>query len=218
MKPYLTSAVLLLLLCALPSAVRGQTCSCNASDSSCAVSVTCRHGGTAVCSPSNGCYATCGNVEAELLDVRVSLKVNNGDSSQVASEISRQTGKPVEFSPKNANELFNFELSDAPLWNALKFLSKYGKIVIGGMEFEKLETIRQMFSDKKTVSINFSGVTVKNVVAKLSFWSGVPLRVKSGNAEAPLTISLKDVTFEQIIDRVSSEANVTISKVNDSSR
>lgn len=210
MKLPLTIITLLPALIIFTPTVTGQTCSCKAPDESCEVRVTCRHGCTAVCSTNNSCYAACGNFEVDLLHARVTLKINKGDSKQIAASLTRQTGRKIEFVPNKMDERFSIDLKNGPLWNALEFLSKRGHVAVNGTDFEKFQEIRRTMLKGGKVSVNFNNVPVKDVVEKLSFLSGLPFHVESGDAESLLSISLQGVTLSEIVARISAQTGVKI--------
>jgi hypothetical protein len=64
----------------------------------------------------------------------------------------------------------------------------------------------------KKVSVTFNGIPAKDAVDKLSFMSGIPFRVKSGDPEKLVSISLQDVTLSEIIYRLSVAAGVKVEK------
>ncbi len=210
MKVSLTVVALLLSLITSVPTVTGQTCSCKATDASCEASVTCGRGCGAICAPKDACYAACGNFEADLLHVRITLKINRGDSKEIASKLTSQTGKKIEFIPKNVNETVTLDLKDSTLFYALNLLSQRGRVTVNGTDFEKFQKIRALMLRDGKVSINFNNVPVKDAVDKLSFLSGLPFRVVSGDAEGLVSISLQEVTLSEIIDRISEKTGVKI--------
>lgn len=212
MKTPLTVAALLLSLITFARATTGQTCSCKAPDSPSKVSVTCRRGCGAVCGPNDACYAACGNFEADLLHVRVTLQINKGDSKEVASVLTSQTGKEIEFVPRKVDDRFTLDLKGSPLFNALDILSKRGRITINGTDFSKFQKLRTLMLRDGKVSIDFNNVPVRDAVDKLSFLSGLRFRVVSGDAEANVSISAQDVTLNEIITRIMEQTGVKIDK------
>ncbi|MCA1568271.1 MAG: hypothetical protein LC803_22030 [Acidobacteria bacterium] len=210
MRRHLTVATLLLLSITFAPAAAGQTCSCNAPDSSCTVSVTCQRGCTTVCASQDACYAACGNPEADLFKVRVTITAEKANGKQVAAKLTSQTRKKVEFQPNSAGELVSFDLKNAPLWDALEFLAKHGKVTVGGIEFKKLRTIRDLLLNGGKVSVNFGDISVKDVLAKLSSLTGLRFRVTSGKARSLVSISVKEVTLNEFIAQVESQTGVKI--------
>lgn len=210
MKAPLATTVLLLSLLTLAPAVTGQTCSCKGPDASCEVSVTCRRGCGAICAPNDACYAACGNFEADLLHVRVTLQINNGDSKEVSSSLSSQTGKEIEFIPRKVKDRFTLDLKDSPLFTALDTLSRRGRITVNGTDFTKFQKLRTIMLRDGRVSISFNNITARDAVDKLSFLSGLRFRVVSGDVEAPVSLSLQNATLGEIITHISEQTGVKI--------
>jgi hypothetical protein len=211
MKLPLTIATLLLSLIAFTPIVTGQTatCSCKA-PGSCTPRVSCPHGCTALCGANDACYAGCGSIEADNSYARITLKIHNKDSEAIAASLSNQSGRKITFIPRKKTDRFSFELNNDPVWNALNFLAKRGTILVDGWDFEKLEELRRKMLKGEKISVNFTDVPVRNAVAKLSFLSGLPFRVESGDAEKNLSISLQEVTLSEIVSRISAETGVKI--------
>lgn len=212
MKAPLTIAALLLTLITFAPTVTGQTCSCKASDAPCEVSVNCRRGCGAICAPNDACYAACGNFEADLLHVRVTLKINKGDSKEVASLLTSQAGKEIGFVPRKINDRFTLDLKDSPLFNALDILSRRGRITINGTDFGKFQKLRTLMLRDGKVSINFNNIPVRDAVDKLSFLSGLTFRVMHGDTKAPVSLSLQKVTLDEIITQISEQTGVKIER------
>ena len=214
MNMILTIAALLLSLNTLAHVVAGQqvTCSCEkASDRTCHGSVTCPNGCSALCGSKDTCYLSCRN---DVLYPRVSIKLVEKTGQEIASVLSAQTHKHVEFVPypRNARAKYDLDIKVDDIWNALNFLSQRGNVKIGGVDFEKLKALRREMRKGKKVSVTFTRIPVKAAVDDLSFMSGLPFQVKSGNAEKLLSISLRQATVTQIIDRISATAGVTVEK------
>ncbi len=212
MKAPLIVAALLLSLVTFVPAATGQTCSCKAPDAPNEVSVTCRHGCGAICAPNNACYAACGNFETDLLHVRVTIQINKGGSKEVASLLTSQTGKEIEFVPRKMNDRFTLDLKDSPLFSALDILSKRGQITVNGTDFGKFQKLRTLMLRGGKVSLDFNNVPVREAVDKLSFLSGLRFHIVSGDAQAPVSISLQDVTLDEIVTRISEQTGVKIMK------
>jgi hypothetical protein len=149
--------------------------------------------------------------------VRVTLKIE-GTSKQIASALTRKASKQIEFTPRKGNEPFSVDFKNATLFDALDYLyTRFGGVRYGGVDFEKFHNIRSMMLKGEKLSLNFHNLPVKNVVAELSFLSGMPFYVVSGDAEAPLSISLENVTLDEVIDRVSAQTGVKIATEGNSS-
>jgi hypothetical protein len=107
---------------------------------------------------------------------------------------------------------YDLEIKDDDIWNALNYLNRRGNVKVGGLDFRVLRELRKQMRAGKKVSVNFDGIPAKDAVAKLAFMSGRPLRVKSGDPEKLVSISLKQVTLSEILSRISVMAGVKIRK------
>lgn len=212
MKVSLTAAALLLSLITLTHTATAQTCSCKAPDKSCEATVTCPHGCTALCGSQDACYAACGSVEVDKSYARITIKIDNGNSDEISSRLANESGRKIKFIPRRKNVRYSFELNNDPVWNALKFLSKRGMVLVDGTPFYKLEELRHKLLRGAKVSIHFTDMPVINAVAKLAFVTGLPLRVSAGDSEQLLSISLQNVTLRKIVDRISEQTGVTIKR------
>lgn len=211
MKLTLTCAALLLSLTAFARTAAGQTCACTASDGSCNVSVTCSLGGTAVCAPKNACYAACGNFEAELSRVRITLTGTYGNAKEVSDQLSKQARTEIVFAPRKPRGPFTFDIKNDSLYNALNILSKRGgQITVNGKDFKKIQMIHEQVSGDGKITINFADTPVTVALSRLNFLSGKSFRVVSGNAETRFSLTLEQATLDQIIEGISQKAGVTV--------
>jgi hypothetical protein len=207
----LTVAVLLLLLTTFPTAAFGQKkCSCKAADGGCEAEAICRDGGAAICGSNRTCYVACGGVDPENSLVRISLKIKNKSSEEVTAALRNKSKKNIVFTSRRKTDRFTFELKNQPLWPTLEFLSKRGKVFLDGLPFDRHKDLRRKLSGGGKVSIDFTDLPVRSMVARLSFLSGVPLRVESGDAERLLSISLEEMTVGEMVTRISAETGVKI--------
>lgn len=212
MKLIPTIAASVLSMIALVSNSSGQTCTCNAPDDSCTISVTCPHGCTAICAPGDACYARCGNIEKDLLHARVTIKVHKAKGQVVASMLSSQVGKKIEFSPKKKNKGISLDIQDGPLWNPLVALSKFGKVTIAGIDFSRFQKIRNTMLSSGKLSMTFNDIPIEDALAKLAFFSGWELLIESGDPTQRFSISLKNVTLAEFLDHIRAQTGVKISQ------
>jgi len=176
--------------------------------------VTCPRGCTALCGPKDACYAACGKVEVDKSYARITLKIDSGDSKEIASLLTRHSGRNVKFIPDKVKEKarYSFDLNNDPVWNALKFFAKYGTVTVDGTNFRSLEKLRRRMLKGERLSVNFTNVPVGDAVAKLSFLSGLPFSVESGDTGKLLSISLEEVTLNEIVARISAQTGVKINQ------
>lgn len=210
MKRSLTFATLLLSLMTSGLTAAGQkpTCSCKAPDRKCNVSVTCRRGCTAICGSNDGCLAKCGN---KLIKTRFTLRLVNKGDKEIASALSRRTGRKIKFVPRTRGELFSIDIKLDNLWGAMDYLAERGKLYIDDVPWEIYQEIRRGMKAGKLPSVTFNNISVRDALAHLSFLSGLPFHVKSGNAAKLLSlVDLRELTLSEIIDRISTQTGVKI--------
>ncbi|HMG74998.1 MAG TPA: hypothetical protein VK582_15965 [Pyrinomonadaceae bacterium] len=140
----------------------------------------------------------------------MTLKIDSKNGETIAASLTSHTGRNIKFMPRKKDELFSIELKNDPVWKALKFLNKRGTVLVDGTRFDKLEDLRHKTLKGEKVSVNFTGIPVRDAVAKLSFISGLPFRVESGDAEQLLSIALQEVTLSEIVSRISAQTGVRI--------
>jgi hypothetical protein len=210
MKLPLTVAALLLLsiASALTATSQKQSCSCKAPDGSCEANVTCsRHGCTAICGSKDGCYSACGK---DTLLTRFTLRLVNKDSRQIASALSKHTGKQIDFVPRQRNSRFTIDVKGDDLWNALDYLHDQGVVTVNGVNWDKYRQIRGAALEGRKLSVNFNNMSVSDALVHLSFLTGKTYRVESGDAEKVISTSLQEVTLSELISRISEQTGVRI--------
>jgi hypothetical protein len=209
MTRHLAIAALLLSLITLAKTATSQrTCLCKAPDGSCSTIVTCRrHGCTAICGSNNGCYAACGK---DLILTRFTLKLVNKGSREIASALSRHTRHRIEFVPWRRKGRFNIDIKDDDMWNAMEYLYERGKAKVDGVDWGKYRDIRRVALEGGGMSVDFDDISVGDALAHLSFLTGLSFRVKSGDDEKRISISLREVTLSETISRISAQAGVNI--------
>jgi hypothetical protein len=202
------------LLLSLPiHQVLAETCSCSASDGSCTASITCTGGCMAYCPDGGGCVARCSSGSATKgLPPRelVSLQMRDGSSKQLSEELGRITGQEIVLAPYNPKETYTFDFKNALLWDVLEVLSQRAKVEIAGEDFGKLLRIRKAFVNGEKMSVCIRRTSVRNIVDQLASLSGLSLYTTSGNVDALVTLSLKDVTLTELVAKVSEKASVQI--------
>jgi hypothetical protein len=213
MKLLLTIAPLLFILStAAPVTLSQKSCSCEkAPNSTCHGIVTCPDGCTALCGSGDSCYLSC---RKDLLNTRITVRFVKKEGQEIASVLSERTRTRIEFVPypRNLHARYDLELKDDDIWNACNFLNERGNVRIRGVDFEKLKELRGEMRKGRRFSVNFNGIAVRDAVAKLSFMSGLPFRVKSGDPEKLVSISLEKVTLDNIVVRISERAGVKIER------
>jgi hypothetical protein len=221
MKLSLTVAAFFLSLGILTSAstVLGQqiSCSCKiATDNTCHGEIKCPGGCTAICGIKEECYLAC---RSDLVYVRVSVKFEKATGEEIATTLSDRTHRKIQFKPypRNANKRYTLEIKGDDIWHALAVLDKLGNVKVGGVDFGTLRILRNKIRGKK-VSVNFTGIPARDALDKLAFVSGFPFRVKSGNPDNLVSLSLKEATLKEIIRGISTSAGVVVEKRKSPSR
>lgn len=211
MKLPLTIATLLLSLVTLAPTATSQkkTCSCQSPDRTCNTTVECSQNGcTSICGSNSVCYTSCGK---DMLVTPFTLKLTTKNSAEIVSALSSYTSKKIEFVPWRRNGPFNIDIKDDDIWNTMDYLYERGKLKLGGVDWSEYQKMRKTASKGKKISqVDFNGISVRDALAHLSFLSGMPLRVESGDAEKPLTLSLREVTLDEVVSRISAQTGVKI--------
>ncbi len=212
MKLTLTFATLLLSLIAFAPAVEGQTCTCQAPDSTCKPAVTCPDGCTAICASNNKCFATCsGGPLVDKSHTRLSFSIKNKNSAQVAAILSKESGRRIRFMPKSNNGRYNFELRNDSFWEALRYFQEYGTVLVDGTPFYELQEFRRKVVAGEKVGIDLKNRSVEGLVNDLSFWSGKLFLVSGkANRKQRFSIALENVTLAEMIDHISAQTGVEI--------
>lgn len=212
MKRLAVSLLIGLLLASTIVAAAFENCSCTANDGSCSASISCAGGCIAIC-PSGACRATCSGGGGEAppdFEMQVSMQ-QAGNSRQLSSELARITGQPVVFTPFRVDETINLDVKRAKLWDLLEMLSASGKIEIAGDDFVKLQSIRKALVTGEKISVCIHNTTIQRIVSEFMSLSGLPIRTKSGDHKTVVSLSVKDVTLEEVLAQLSRQSGVEIS-------
>ena len=98
----------------------------------------------------------------------------------------------------------------------MDYLYEHGKLTLGGVDWGKYQEMRRtILKGRKMSQVDFNGISVRDALAHLSFLSGLPFRVESGDAEKPLTLSLREVTLDEVVSRISAQTGVNIKQPED---
>ena len=214
MRISLTTACLIVLFLSIhtQSAYSQTSCSCqNAGDKVCNKgAITCPDGCIAICSANHACYFSC---RTNMLDdTRLNLKFQKKEGQQIASALSKETGKTIDFAPyrENARRLYNFELKDSDIWPALVFLDKRGTVKINGIEFRRFREIQSEMKSEKKLSLRVNGIPAREVVSQLALMSQLPLQIQSGDPARLVFVEVNEMPLSDIIKQIAATANVKI--------
>ena len=213
MRKTLTAAALLLSLLASATTAPGQnkTCSCTAPDQSCTPIIECPHGCTSLCGSNDACFTACRSVQTDGWHAgRIKVNFDKRPGEEIAAELSRLSRRRIKFIPDVKDEPLSFALDNGPLWDALEFLDRSGKVFVDKTPFENLKKLREKMKRGERVAIYLNNIPVAEAVDTLSFVSGLPFRVTSGNARKAFSIDLKEATLPEIISGIAARAKVKI--------
>ena len=213
MRISLTTACVVVLFLSIhtQSAYSQVTCSCeNAGDKVCAKgAITCPDGCIAICSRNNACYFSC---STDMLHKRVTIKVVQQDGVQMATVLSKETGKNIQFVPdrKNVGKLYDYELTNSDIWPALEFLDRRGTVTINRVDFRTFRKIQSGMKSGRKFSVRFRGEPAHVVVSRLTFMSQLNLEIKSGDPATRVFIEANQMSLRDILKEISNTARVEI--------
>jgi len=141
---------------------------------------------------------------------QVTLQMRGSSSRQLSAELAHITGKGIVVSPNKPAETYTFDFKKAPLWDVLEVLSESGKVQIEGEDFDKLLRIRKAFLTGEKMSVCIRQAPIRYIIDQLASLSGNQIHIASGNINTPVTLSLKDVTFKEIVAKISEQTGVQI--------
>jgi hypothetical protein len=204
--------VLLVFLSSLAALGQQVSCSCDSAPGrTCHGVVKCPDGCTSLCGPGDACYLSC---RSNTVEPRITTKFVKQTGQEIAGQLSSQTHQRIEFIPDRRNQtaLYDLELNNDDLFNALKYLYKRGKVRFNGLDFLELQKLRKQLKDGKKISVKFVGIPAKDAVSRLAFVSGKRLRIQQGDPEQNISVMMQDATLNQIIARISETGHLTIRK------
>lgn len=129
------------------------TCSCEkSSQRTCGDTVRCDKGCSAVCGYKDTCLLSCAS---DYVGLRITVKLVRKRAGEIASVLTRQTQKHIEFTPypRNSRTLYDLEIKDDDIWNVLKFLDKFGNVKFNGVDFPTLRKLQRESRTGKNVSL-----------------------------------------------------------------
>jgi hypothetical protein len=186
------------------------TCSCDPGPGrTCHGEVKCPDGCTSLCGSGDTCYLAC---RSNSLQIHITAKLVQKTGQEIAAELSAQSQQRVEFTPytRTAKARYDLELRNDDLFHALAFLSEKGNIRFNGYDFSELRDLRKQLKDGKRISVNFTEIPVKEALSRLAFFSGEPFGIEEGDPEQKISVVMKEATLDEIIERISKVAQVTI--------
>jgi len=186
-----------------------ESCSCSAPDGSCSVNLECRGGCEKHCGPNDDCWAYCSGAFG-VLGMETTLEIQNGTYAQLVSELSRISGKSLEFSPSRPGRVTNLGFKQATLWDALEFLSDRGTVRINGTDFELFRKLRKSLLAGDRLSFAVQNTAVNTFVNDMAGLTGIPFRVTGGRSMAVVNVELQNATLEEIIAKVSEQTGTKI--------
>lgn len=206
----ITSVVLSCVTIIVPIQAQ-KTCECKAPDGSCNGRVSCPSGCTALCGSKDACYVACGRVETDQSYARMTIKINDDSSDEVAAVLSQQTGRNIKFFPRNKADRYTFQIENDQIRKAFKYLAKRGRVTVNGVDFERLEELRNKMLKGK-IAVNFTDLSIRKAVDDLSLISGLNFTVTSGDDTKKVSLSLKSVSLDELLDQITTQTGVKIQK------
>jgi hypothetical protein len=146
-------------------------------------------------------------------DQQVTLQMNGSSSRQLSAELAHITGQEVVVSPYKPDEAYTFDFKKAPLWDVLEVLSDRAKVQIAGEDFGKLMMIRKAFLAGEKMNVCIRQAPVRYIIDQLASLSGLQVHVTSGNINTLVTLSLKDVSFNEVVAKISEQTGVQVEGV-----
>lgn len=190
------------------------SCSCRANDQSCSTNITCPGGCFAFCGNNANCNAVClkDDESDPVLSTQrhVTLRFKGSSSREVAAELARIAGTEVSFSPSTPDATFDMDVENLPFWNVLEILSQSGRIQLGRYDFAGLRRVRLALLNGERITLCVNGATVKRFASQLRLLTGFDVRVTSGNPNAIVNYTGRDVNFNEILAQVSERTGVQL--------
>jgi hypothetical protein len=138
--------------------------------------------------------------------------MQNGTYPRLLAELTRLSGKDIEFSPAKSVPPFNLGFRQAPLWDALEFLSDRGTVRIAGEDFETLRTLRKTLLSGDKISLGVQNTPVSVFVNDMAGLTGLSLRITAGRSMAIVNVELQDATLNEILAKVSEQTGTKITE------
>jgi hypothetical protein len=161
-----------------------------------------------------------------LIKTRFTVSFRTNDGKEIAAALSKRVGHKIEFAPRpDVSGPFIFDIKDDDMWNVLDYLYDRGTVKVDGVDWGKYRGIRTVLKGGR-VSVEFNNISVRDALAHLSFLSGKslhavwegqssrnhrrPARQQAVAAQKEFSLSLQDVTLDEIVARISAETGVQI--------
>ena len=154
------------------------------------------------------CYLSC---STDLLLTRISVRFVNKSGKAIAQTLSGKVKKRINFEPypKRENRRYTYQLKNSDLWPILWLLNRHGKVTINDLDFRTFVNIQRQATGRR-LSVRFERTSAQKAVEKLAFLSRFQLRIKSGDPSTLVSLRLNEKTLSEIIDEISTAANVKI--------
>jgi hypothetical protein len=163
------------------------------------------------CGPDGDCWAYCSGFFG-LLGTETNLEIQNGSYHKLVAELTRLSGKGIEFSPAKSVPAFNLGFKQSSLWDALEFLSDRGVVRIDGKDFESLRRLRKSLLSGDRISITVQNTPISVFVNDLAGLTGLSLRITAGRSMALVDVELQGATLNEILVKVSEQTGTKISE------
>lgn len=185
-----------------------QTCSCKGvQGSTCIASVTCSGGCSAICGSGNNCFVSCSK---DLAGPNLTLDFSQKDAKTIAVELSEKTKMRISFKPDrvNAGKLYDYHMKKSDIWRLLEFLNNLGSLKVNGISFDRYRQLQRQIKSGQRLSVKFNAMPAEVVAERLSFMSGSPIKVTSGDPTKPISVTTTEMTLSQILRTIKTETGV----------
>lgn len=225
MKAKFTSLVLGLLMVLLPI-VKAENCSCTSPDKSCSTSISCPGGCGSFCANNGGCVSFCSGrghdlplpedlvvtLQGYVLGKKLSANFQQQTTASITEQLSKMSGLEISFTPNDPNALVSFDLKEVSTHEALKFLANFGNLKIAGMEFEKLESLRNTISrsPNEKFSLHVKNVATNFMLPLLSYVSNRQIALDFSALDKRISLSNDSISLIDVLRNISDQTNSRI--------
>ena len=150
--PPIIALLALLTFSALPVFGQKLVCACESQKGNgrpCS-EVKCSDGCTSFCGPNFTCFSAC---RKGGLEERFTIKLEKQSGKDIASALTAQTGYKIEFEPyeKYRSQVYDLNMKNDDIFNALNFLYKRGAVTIDGVPFLDFKKNRAKEKDNRHI-------------------------------------------------------------------
>lgn len=127
------------------------------------------------------------------------------DAQQMSRQLTELAGRSVVFDPFNKSQRMTLDFKEVASWTVLEKLQPFGRVIVGGVDFEQHQKARKSLNAGEMVHAQFHGVKVKSALGLLSFITGQEFQIDPNKAEKVLNIEVERATLDEIITLINSQ-------------